>query len=309
MTRLLLGDSTNLFLRAWFGIKIDLRTDGQDTWAVYGLINGIANAVAMFDPTHILMIFDSGGSDYRRALYPQYKANRKKHHHAGSETMDDQMKLVQELLPEIGVPVWKERGVEADDVLAKCVAMWKDQVDEIIVYSGDKDLRQIIDHNVTLIHPSLGTRPESRWTYQTVVEKYGVPPTRLPEIWALEGDRSDNILGVQGIGTKLAQRIINEHASLSIAAMKEKRLAGKADDIALSLQLVQANPSLSKCALTLNDVAWNPPMPETNEGNPVEKRLTELGFATILTRWRAKTLWQPNRGTRLSARPQQSTSA
>ena len=92
-----------------------------------------------------------------------------------------------------------------------------------------------------------------------MVDHYGVTPDRLPEIWALSGDKADNIPGIKGIGEKTAIKYIAKHGNISSVLLSdEKRVVGHESDVHLSYKLVQLNPDLSEIDYDLNDIAFRP---------------------------------------------------
>jgi DNA polymerase-1 len=238
------------------------------------------------------VVFDKGKSEFRKAIYPEYKAGR--HDASGMidfEDANNQMAQAQKLLADMGIVVWKEQGIEADDVLATVKKKFEEQVDEIIILTGDKDLRQLISNKTVVIHPSLGKKLEERWDLDRVIDHYSVTPERLPEIWALSGDKADNIPGVPGIGEK--------HGNISAVVLSdEKRVQGHEANIHLSYKLVQLNPDLSQMWLSLEDIRFKPIGPNDEGSEVIREILQRGGYDKILGRWTSNTLWS-ERGIRL----------
>ena len=247
--RLVIVDAANSLYRAFFAIP-PLRTkDGTPTNAALGFVNMLMKALREEKPDHAVVVFDArGGSESRRALFAEYKANRD----AQPEDLSLQMPLVRELVDAYRIPILEVTGCEADDVIASLVA--RAPVDtQISILSTDKDLMQLVSERVQLVDTMKGRR----YGPAEVEERFGVTPERVLDLRALAGDPSDNIPGVKGIGEKGAAKLIAEFGTLeellaraaevsaararnalqeqADAARLSKRLAALQDDVELPL--------------------------------------------------------------------------
>ena len=189
MTHLVVVDGSNLFMRNYHGLKAqDLRTEsGHPTWGTYGYFKSLSSLSQLLSPTHLVVAWDFGKSAKRHLLDPNYKMNR-------TSTREDDLALqlddTQRLEVLLGIKSYGEPGVEADDIIADVVFQWEHQVDGVIIVSGDHDMEQLISDRVVVMKPpsKSGGAPSLR-DLEWVQETYpGVPPPRLPEIWALQGD-------------------------------------------------------------------------------------------------------------------------
>lgn len=298
--RLVVIDGTNLFYRSYHGLINEALAEGeQPTFAVYGLVNTIANTFRVHHPTHAVVVFDWGKSEYRLAIWPKYKGGRPTTEITDTNDTENQMSICQDLLPKLGLQTWRVFEVEADDLMASVVAKFESQVDEIIVITGDKDMRQLARKNVVIVHPSIGARAEATWGFDEVTNHYGVEPQRLPEVWALSGDKVDNVPGVPGIGEKTAIKLINQYGDLShVALSSEKKIEGYRHDINMSYRLVQLNAELSEFPLELDQVRFVPTTPNDARAEVLRGTLHSLGFDSLLSRWSNGSLWT-ERGVRL----------
>lgn len=298
--RLVVVDGTNLFWRSYHGlINQAFEHDGRPTFAVYGTINTLSSTFRSHKPTHAVVIFDWGKSAYRLEIWPKYKAGRPTSEVVDREDSDNQMSVLQDLLPKFGVSLWRERDVEADDVIARVVQKFQHYVGETIVVTGDKDMRQLAGDDVTIVHPSIGYKKETRWDGNAVLEHYGVEASRLPEIWALSGDKVDNIPGVPGIGEKTAIKLIQKYGDISrVALSDEKKIEGYRHDINMSLKLVQLNPSLSMLEMDLNSIKFDPVGPHDVHAKELRETLNSMAFDSLSSRWINGSLWS-ERGVRL----------
>jgi len=156
----------------------------------------------------------------RREILPEYKANRDQK----SEVFLEQFRRVKETLTK-RYPLLGAEGYEADDAIASVCANVGDRVDEVFVYSGDKDLMQLVDDRTTFV--SVQTR--NHYGPDQVHAKFGVFPDKMAELLALMGDRSDNVAGVPGVGEKRAAALLNEFGTMSgvIEAAKRGDVKGK----------------------------------------------------------------------------------
>lgn len=180
----------------------------------------IHNMIVKHKPTHILIAKDTKEGSFRKEIYVEYKANR-------SEPPDElvpQFALVDELISVLGLPEIKMPRYEADDVIGSVASQWKNQFDEILIASGDKDLMQFVDGPIKM----LDTMKEKIYEREDVKDKMGVYPEQIVDYLSLIGDTSDNIPGVPGIGPKGAQNLLEEYGTLekvieNVASIKNKR--------------------------------------------------------------------------------------
>ncbi|HKD24227.1 MAG TPA: DNA polymerase I, partial [Rhizomicrobium sp.] len=158
-------------------------------------------------PTHLAVIFDAGKKTFRNDIYPQYKANRPE----PPEDLIPQFPLVREATRAFGVPAIEEPGFEADDLIATYARVAREAGAKVTIVSSDKDLMQlVIDGKVELWDPVKNKRLGSA----DVMERFGVPPSKVVEVQALAGDSTDNVPGVRGIGVKTAAELLNAYGDL-----------------------------------------------------------------------------------------------
>lgn len=306
MTSLLVVDGTNLFHRAFHGLRnyVDesknlSTSEGVGTWGVYGFINTLSSLVRRFEPTHVLIAFDDGKSTRRLQIYPEYKSNRK----TSKEPVDvnlvselyRQMETAQRLCRLFSLPVHSEPGVEADDILANLAIAYKSKVEQVILVSGDHDLQQLVDENVIVVKPQLGPKGKEEIVTVAEVERvWGVEPPDLVEIWALTGDSGDGIPGVPGVGPKTAMKLIEKYGSASqVCLSDEKKILGHEATVWRAMRLIELDGTFAKCEFSLEDIKFTPyPDRMGVEETDLDRLLHELEFESILLRWEGRTLWR-----------------
>jgi DNA polymerase I len=240
MKKLIIIDISNFIFRAFFAIRPLHAPDGTPVNAVYGVLSMLHNMIVKYRPTHILIARDTKEGSFRKKIYTEYKANR-------SEPPDElvpQFPLVDELIEVLGIPEIKIPDYEADDIIGSAATQWKYEFDEILIASGDKDLMQFVDGPVKM----LDTMKEKIYSREDVKDKMGVYPEQIMDYLSLIGDSSDNIPGVDGIGPKGAQNLIEEFGTLenilkNTDSIKNKRaqtaIASHTDMALLSKELVK----------------------------------------------------------------------
>ena len=209
--KLLVVDGNSIINRAFYGIKLLTTKDGRYTNGIYGFLTILSKIKADVEPDAIAVAFDLKDPTFRHKMYAGYKANR----HGMPDELAEQMPVLKELLPKLGIKCVELSGYEADDILGTLSAACTEK-DECFLATGDRDSFQLIRDNVTVILPStkMGRTVTTRCTPEYIMETYGVTPPQMIDIKALQGDSSDCIPGVAGVGEKTAQDLIQRFQSL-----------------------------------------------------------------------------------------------
>ena len=222
MSKLIVIDLSNYIYRAFHAITPLNAPDGTPVNAVYGVMGMVHNLLMKYQPTHVLIARDSPSlGSVRKELYPEYKANRS----AMPDNLSPQFPLVEEMMNALEMVQVRVSQYEADDVIGSVATQWKDQFDEILIATGDKDLLQFVNGNVKVVD----TLKNIMYGREEVKAKMGVYPEQIVDYLSLIGDNSDNIPGVAGIGPKGAIALIEEYGSVegilgSIDSIKSKRI-------------------------------------------------------------------------------------
>ncbi|MDQ1570910.1 MAG: polymerase [Actinomycetota bacterium] len=207
-------DGHSLAFRAFYALPVDsfMNREGQHTNAIHGFISMLINLLANEKPTHVAVAFDISRYSFRTREYPEYKGTR-------GETPSEfvgQIPLLEEALKAMSIATVSKEDFEADDILATLAHEGSAQGFRVFVVSGDRDAIQMIDDNVTLLYPNArGVSELKRYDRDTVFERYGIEPHQYPDVAALVGETSDNLIGIDKVGEKTAVKWINEYGSLS----------------------------------------------------------------------------------------------
>src|SRR5258705_4654881 len=151
-------------------------------------------------------VFDAKGKTFREDAYPQYKANRP----AMPADLAGQIEPLKEAIAALGWSVLTVPGVEADDVIATLAEQAKREGWKCIISTGDKDLAQLVDAQVTLVN----TMSNEKLDVDGVRQKFGVTPAQIVDYLSLTGDAVDNVPGVDKVGPKTAAKWIQQFGSL-----------------------------------------------------------------------------------------------
>ncbi len=212
MSHLLVIDGNSIVNRAFYGVKPLTTKDGRYTNAIVGFLNILAKLRTQTEATHIAVAFDVHAPTFRHEMYDGYKAGRK----GMPEELRQQMEPLKAILRAMGLALVECPGFEADDILGTLAAAAKAAGEPCSIATGDRDSLQLVDDHVTVLLAvtSMG-RPESvAYNPAAIAEKYGLTPAQLIDLKALQGDTSDNIPGVPGVGEKTALDLLRRFGSL-----------------------------------------------------------------------------------------------
>jgi DNA polymerase I len=226
--RLLLLDGHSLAYRAFFALPIEnfATTTGQPTNAVYGFTAMLINVLRDEKPTHIAVAFDRSEPTFRHEQWVEYKANRR-------ETPTDfrgQLSLIFEVLDALGIGRLSVAGYEADDIIATLATEATADDMSVLIVTGDRDVLQLVNDDVTALMTRRGISEMTRFTPETVMEKYGLTPAQYPDYAALRGDPSDNLPSIPGVGEKTAAKWVMEYGSLAQLVDRVDEVKGRAGD-------------------------------------------------------------------------------
>ena len=174
-------------------------------------IRTIQSLSKSYEAARTIVCFDFGKSYYRMDMHDEYKGTRKKPQDEEEiKKYEDFFAVLNELPEQLDEEVLKFRGVEADDILAWITQNISDKYDHTWIISSDRDLYQLVDENVSIFN-IFGRREV---TVESLIEDFNVSPSEYMLSRIIEGDKSDNILGIEGIGPKRAQTLAREYKTL-----------------------------------------------------------------------------------------------
>ncbi len=239
--KLLVIDGNSILNRAFYGIKILTTKKGEYTNAVYGFLTMMSKILDDTSPDAVAVAFDKKVPTFRHQHYDGYKATR----HGMPDELAAQLLLVKEILQYLGYQTVECSGFEADDILGTLAREAENNNHQCIIATGDRDSLQLVSNNITV--RLITTKNTVNYDETAIMNEYHVTPAQLIDIKAIQGDTSDNIPGVKGIGQKGANDLIVRFGSLDGVyqhiddpdikpAMRKKLIADK-DNAYLSLFL------------------------------------------------------------------------
>ena len=210
-----LVDGSHLAFRNLIALP-DLRAGNIKTGVVYGVLKSLLKIAKKFHLglVDIVVCWDFGKSDWRLALYPEYKAGR---HKGGIDIISyrNQLKLLREALTLLGLAQFGVQGIEADDLIGILSERFHKEGRDVLVCSGDQDMYQLVKDgtpSIVVIKPP----NNDMLGEEEIVKKLGVTPKQVPDFKALVGDKSDNIIGIKGVGKVKASKLLKEYKWLEV---------------------------------------------------------------------------------------------
>jgi DNA polymerase-1 len=250
MAKLLLLDGNSLTYRAFFALPTDMATaSGQVTNAVFGFTSMLINLLRDHQPTAIAVAWDRPEPTFRHEQVPTYKGQREE----APDILRQQLGLVRQVCDALGITMLEAAGYEADDIIATLATRGRDNGDEVIIVTGDRDSYQLVeDPLVKVLYNRRGVSDYVLYDEAGIKERTGVTPAQYPEYAAMRGDPSDNLPGVPGVGEKTAAKLINDYGGLDgIFANVERCTPKLRENLAAHEDQVRQN---AKVMLLLRDM-------------------------------------------------------
>ena len=210
--KLLVLDGNSIVNRAFYAIKALTTKDGQFTNGIYGFLNILLHLEQECTPDAVAVAFDLKAPTFRHQMYAEYKAGRK----GMPDELASQLPILKELLDALGYTVVSCEGWEADDILGTLSAACRGTEHQCFLATGDRDSLQLIGGNtVVLLAATRGGQAQTVYCDEArILADYGVKSAQLIEVKALQGDASDNIPGVKGVGEKTALELIRKYGDI-----------------------------------------------------------------------------------------------
>ena len=244
-----------------------ITSSGLNTSALLGFVNGVMAVLKELSPTHVALAMDPDGKTFRHEAYPGYKAGRQKM----PEDLAANIPYALEVSEALSIPVLRQTGYEADDVIGTLAARAEAEgFDAIYVVTPDKDAAQLVTEKVRLFRPGHGAAPFEVLGVEQVKEHWHLStPRQMIDYLALAGDTADNIPGIKGIGEKSAAQLLAAWGSVENMLMHADEISGKTGE---KIKAGGEEAKLSKFLTTIRtdvplDVNWDacrltPPDPE-----------------------------------------------
>ncbi|MDR1787429.1 MAG: DNA polymerase I [Treponema sp.] len=288
---LYLIDTYALIYRSYFAfLKKPLRSrSGKNVSALFGVARAVLSLIDegarmllpaeekserprekwLVRPRLMAAVFDSKGPTFRHERYAAYKATRQK----APDDLHSQTALVESFLEELGIPMLRAEGFEADDIMATLALRCKAEGRECFIISGDKDLLQLVGDGVWELRFSRTAREETarggfaceRLGPDKVKEEWGIGPDQILDLLSLTGDSADNIPGVKGIGDKSAVMLLRRYGTLDgvyqnlsgIEGAVGRKLAAGKESAYFSRELIKLRNDVPLSVSSLEDFAIN----------------------------------------------------
>ena len=269
MDKLVLIDGNSIMNRAFYGImgsKMLTTEDGKYTNAIYGFLAILFNIMDDIKPQYIAVAFDLKGKLKRKEIYEGYKANR----HGMPEELAEQMPVIKEVLKAMNIDIIEKEGYEGDDILGTLAKYGEKQGLDVTILSGDRDTFQLASDHITIRIPrtKAGKTETENYNRTKILEEYGIEPEQLIEVKALQGDTSDNIPGIPGIGPKTAVSLIQKYHS--VEELYKKIELGEDDLKGKQKENIVANKEMAELSKVLGKIDTEVPLEDTLENLKVE---------------------------------------
>lgn len=266
MSKFVLVDGNSIMNRAFYGImgsKMLTTKDGKYTNAVYGFLAILFKLLDDIQPQYMAVAFDLKAPTARHKMYEGYKANR----HGMPDELAEQMPIIKEVLRAMNIDIIEMEGYEADDILGTLSCYGEAKNLDVTILSGDRDTFQLATDKVTIRipHTKGGKTETDEYNREKIIEKYGLEPKQLIEVKGLQGDTSDNIPGVPGVGEKTALKLVQKYGS--IENLYKKIEEGQDDLKGKQREKIVENKELAELSRTLGTI---------NTKVPIKDDLTDL---------------------------------
>lgn len=226
MTRdkLFLIDAHSLLYRAHYAMRRPLiNSKGRTTTALFGFVNMLLKLLQEEKPRYCAVAFDKGKSTFRHKRYEAYKGTRRE----TPDELREQFPLARDIVRALRLPIMESEEFEADDLLGSAAKSFADGQLEACIVTGDRDALQLVDENVRVLLTKKGVTETVLYDPARVEADYGVNPAGMIELKGLQGDSSDNIPGVKGVGPKKALELITRYGSIDGVYEHLDELKGK----------------------------------------------------------------------------------
>lgn len=219
--KLVIIDGNSIFYRSFYALPLLSNSKGEYSNAVYGFAIQILHIIENIKPKYMVVAFDVSKKTFRHEMYVGYKATRK----PMPDELHSQIEPLKKMLKLMNVAISEKEGLEGDDIIGIISRKFTDV--ETIIVTGDRDSFQLVNKNVSVYFTKKGTSDLKVMTVKELEKEYGVSPKQFIDVKALQGDSSDNIPGVAGVGPKTATELIQKYGSLENIYNSINEISGK----------------------------------------------------------------------------------
>ena len=310
--RLVLFDAHAILHRAYHALPDFTSSTGEPSGGLYGLSSMLIRIIQDLKPDYLAACYDLPEPTFRKQVYENYKAGRKK----TDDALIAQIDRSRDIFTAFGIPIYDASSFEADDVIGTIVKQTKQNKDlQVVIASGDMDTLQLVNDEQVIVYTlKKGITDTVIYNEKKVKERYGFLPKLLVDYKGLRGDPSDNIIGIAGIGEKTATTLITNFGSIETIYQKLKKdeksflAAGIKPRIVSLLKENEEEALFSKTLATIRTdapIKFSLPVkqwPKVFSLTDVETLFTKLDFKSLLNR--AKSLTLSNEDTKAKAEEQ-----
>ncbi len=283
--KLFLLDAYALIYRAHFAFSKNPRitSKGKNTGVMFGFTNSLLEVLQKQQPTHIGVAFDLPGPTFRHEVYKEYKANRQE----TPEDIKEGVPVVKEIIKAFNIPILELPTYEADDIIGTIAKKAKKKGFTVYMMTPDKDFGQLVDDKILLYKPAFMGNAVDIMGVEEIKEKWGIDHVdQVRDMLGMQGDASDNIPGIPGVGPKTAQKYIKAYGSVESLVKHAHDLKGKQKE---NVEKYGAQGIMSKQLATIvTDAPIDFKPEELKYESPDESKLRalfeELEFRTLLQR-------------------------
>lgn len=276
--KLVIVDGNSIFYRSFYALPLLANSKGEYSNAVYGFAIQILHIIQNIKPKYMVVAFDASKKTFRNDIYSEYKATRK----PMPDELRSQLEPLKKMLKLMDIQIAEKEGLEGDDIIGILSKKFLDT--ETIIVTGDRDSFQLVDDVTSVYFTKKGTSDVKIINKKTLKNEYGVSPEQFIDLKALQGDSSDNIPGVPGVGTKTATDLILKYGNLDniynnidniTGKLKEKLIQGK--ELAYLSKELSTIVTKGEIDISLKDLEYEYPFSE-----PVYEFFKYYEFKTLL---------------------------
>ncbi|MGE0385713.1 MAG: DNA polymerase I [Gammaproteobacteria bacterium] len=276
--QLVLVDGSSYLFRAYHALPPLTNSHGRPTGAIHGVAAMLRKLLRVYDPAYVAVIFDAPGPTFRDEIFADYKAHRP----PMPDDLRDQIEPLHDLVRAMGLPLLAVPGVEADDVMGTLATAAAREGLPVLLSTNDKDMAQLVCDHISIVN-SMGNE-DRILDRDGVQEKFGVPPERIIDYFALVGDAVDNVPGIPKVGPKTAAKWIQQYGSLDTLVEHAGEIGGKVgESLRAHLDRIPLARELLKIRIDVGlDLGPRDLAPRAPDRDRLRTLLSELEFKSWL---------------------------